>query len=197
MTTRERLEAKLERRQDWADKRTAKANAVFREAEKYHGDIAFNTQPGHIPERARLIKREERAFGDMQMASHHRGKAFNLSDQLDRSVFSDDADAIKQLEARIAENEATATKYTEINRAWRKSGGDLAALVASGVVGPKLAETIATTMRLCPYLKAPFDTTNVRTRIRSDKERIEKIKRRQVRAEAAEEAGGVSVRGDD
>src|SRR3990167_4134387 len=105
MNTRERLEAKVERREEWAAGRREKAAVVAHEAERYRGDYAFNTQPGHIPERARLIKREERAYEDSKMADHHDSKAAGLARQLDRSVFSDDADAIARLEARIAENE--------------------------------------------------------------------------------------------
>ena len=196
MTRRERLEAKIERRQEWADGRRAKAQVLNARADPYRGDIAFNTQPGHIPERARVIRAQDKAHEHSEMAAHHEAKADGLADQLDRSVFSDDADAVEQLEARIAKHEATAEKYTAINKAWRKGKGDLAALVAAGLVSGPLAETITTTMRLCPWLRVPLDTVNLRARIRADRERIKAIQARQARTREAEQApGGVAIEG--
>lgn len=201
MTRRERLERKLEKRLEWAGKRRAKAHVVAQESERYRGDHAFNTQPGHIPERARLIKREERAFGDLKMASHHEACADGIERALDRSIFSDDDNAIAALEARIAERERDAELSTKINKAWRKTKGTpeerTAALVASGVCSEKVAATVAKTMTLCPWLKNPLDTTNTRANIRRDRERIEEIRRRTARAEKAEAAGGVLIEGTD
>ena len=45
MTRRERLEAKLERHREWASGRKATADSLLAQNERYHGDIAFNTQP--------------------------------------------------------------------------------------------------------------------------------------------------------
>ena len=194
MNTRERLEAKVERREEWAEGRRAKAAVVFREAEHFHGDYAFNTQPGHIPERARLIRREEHAFEDMKMADHHDSKADGLAHQLDRSVFSDDTDAIEKLEARIAEHERTRDRMKQINALYRK--GDATGLTALGLNLDTLRAKVASIGM--SFVKVPFEgfqLTNLGARIRSDKERIEEIKRRTARTEAAEANGGVTIEG--
>src|SRR5438309_7202772 len=107
MTRRERLEAKVERRRDWAAGRRDKAADLTRYTDRYRGDIAFNTQPGHIPERARVIRMQDKAGEHQAMAQHHEAKANGLEGQLERTVFSDDANAIEQLERRIADHEAT------------------------------------------------------------------------------------------
>lgn len=54
MTYRERREARAERLRGWAEKREKAAEATFKSHEIFRGDHAFNTQPGHIPERARV-----------------------------------------------------------------------------------------------------------------------------------------------
>src|SRR3990167_4903758 len=107
MTRRERLETKVAKREEWAAGRRDKAATITRYTDRYRGDVAFNTQPGHIPERARVIRMTDKAAEHQTMAAHHDAKAAGLADQLDRAVFSDDHDAIQKLEARIADHEAT------------------------------------------------------------------------------------------
>ena len=194
MTTRERIEARIERREEWAATRQSRAASVFHESERYRGDYAFNTQPGHIPERARLIKREERAFEDVKMAEHHESKAAGLERQLDRSVFSDDTDAIERLEARIAQHEKARDQKKRINALYRK--GDAAGLAAMGLSLDTLRAKCAAAGPYWgdkPFLA--YELTNLGARIRSDKERIEEIKRRVSRVEKATAAGGVAVEG--
>lgn len=201
MTRRERLEAKLEKREEWADKAKARSAARFNSAHKLADQIPLG-QPilvGHHSERharrdaERIHSNMDKGVAEAKLADHHTSKASGLSIQLDRSVFSDDSDAIEQLEARAAETEAKAEKYSAINKAWRKSKGDLAMLVGTGLVSQKLAETISETMRLCPWLKVPLDTTNLRAAVRRDRERIEEVKARLARAAKAEASGGVSI----
>lgn len=206
MTRRERLERKIEKRKEWAEKARKRSAGRFGSAKALADQIPFG-QPilvGHHSER-RARRDAERIRGNMdkgceeqRKAEHHESKASGLEDQLERTVFSDDEDAIEKLEARIAENEKVAETYVRINKAWRKTKGDagerVAAMVESGAVSPRLAEQIAKTMALCPWLDKPFNTTNVRARIRRDKERIEEVKRRGERVTEAEDAGGVSVK---
>lgn len=61
MTRRERLERKLEQRREWAASRQNKAASLHKANEPFRGDYAFNTQPGHIPERARVLRRTDKA----------------------------------------------------------------------------------------------------------------------------------------
>lgn len=108
MTQRERALARLERRREWAAGRAAKARQIDASRPAYADDWAFITQPGHIPARARLIAREEKAQEHRNMATHHTEKAASIESRLERTVFSDDTDAIEQLQAKI--DKATAER---------------------------------------------------------------------------------------
>lgn len=192
MTRRERLERRAERLRGWAAKREERAAAVFKAGEPFRGDIAFNTQPGHIPERARINAREHRAFESMRKAEGMEGRAAGIERALNASVYGDDPDAIERLEARIAEREAEAALRLAVNRAWRAAkGGSAAFLAALKEISPdghqKIAEHVARTMGLCPWLRQPLDTTNLRAAIRGDRERLDRI--RQERAKAIEQEG--------
>jgi len=106
VTYRERREARAARLSEWAAKRVTTANAALESQPELRHDWAFITQPGHIPERARMNARDERAFESLAKARAMTSRAFGINDQLDRSIYSDDPDAIERLEARILELEA-------------------------------------------------------------------------------------------
>jgi hypothetical protein len=187
MTRRERLENKLAKREEWAAKRRSAAGAVFQAHEKYRGDHAFNTQPGHIPERARVIRREEKAFESLQVADHHDSCAKGIANALDNSIFSDDGDAVEALEARIAEREAERTRKRNANRLYRK--GDAEGLKALGLDLESLRMNIAkleSWQDQQPYAK--YELANLGGRISADKKRLEAIKARQARSAKAEAA---------
>ena len=194
MTRRERLERKVEQREAWGTGRRQKAAAVHAYTERYRGDVAFNTQPGHFPERARVIRMEDRAHEDLKMAQHHDTKAAGLEAQLDRSVFSDDADAIEQLKARIAEHEVKRDQMKRINALFKKK--DTAGLAALGLDLDRLTAQLA---EAGPYWGSkphlPYELTNLGARIRADLERITDIQQRQDRAQKAEARGGVLIEG--
>ena len=120
MTYRERREARADRLQEWAGKREDRAAAVFKASEPYRGDIAFATQPGHIPERARLIAREDRAHESLAQAASMRSRADGIEAQLAASIYDDDPDALDQLRARIARLEAERDQAKAVNAAYRK-----------------------------------------------------------------------------
>ena len=120
MTYRDRREARAERLRGWAGKREQSAAAVFKAGEPFTSDIAFNTQPGHIPFRARLIAREDRAYASTVKAASMRSRADGIEDQLDTSIYDDDPDAIEQLRARIARLEAERDAAKTANAAYRK-----------------------------------------------------------------------------
>ena len=69
---------KADKYDDWAAKRRARANATLAHNERYTGDIAFNTQPGHIPLRARVIKQNDKAFESLATAERFTEKAARL-----------------------------------------------------------------------------------------------------------------------
>jgi Domain of unknown function (DUF3560) len=120
VTYRDRREARADRLNEWAGKREERAAAVFEAGEPFRGDTAFNTQPGHIPERARLIAREHRAFESLGKAESMRSRAAGIEGQLAASIYDDDPDAVEQLRARIARLEAERDQAKAVNAAYRK-----------------------------------------------------------------------------
>jgi hypothetical protein len=74
----EGADRKADRLEGWAAKRRDAAAAVFKAGEPFTSDIAFNTQPGHIPFRARLIAREDRAMESLQKAASMEARASSL-----------------------------------------------------------------------------------------------------------------------
>ena len=69
---------KAERYEEWAGKREEKAMAVLNHNRTFTNDHAFNTQPGHIPERARVNDRADKAYEHTNTARRFRGKAKSL-----------------------------------------------------------------------------------------------------------------------
>jgi hypothetical protein len=196
MTRRERLERKIEKRQEWAAGRREKSAGLREIGKEYRHDWAFITQPGHIPARAAMNRRDDRAREHDAMAAHHDSKAAGLAAQLDRSVFSDDDDAIEQLDVRIAHHEAERDKMKLVNKLYAK--GDAAGLAAIGLNLDTLKAKLAAAG---PYWGSkphlPYELTNLGARIRADRERIETIKERQARsAAAAASTSGVVIEGD-
>jgi phage shock protein A len=120
MTYRDRREARADRLRGWAGKREERAAAVFKAGEPFTSDNAFNTQPGHIPFRAKLIAREDRAHESLGKAASMRSRADGIEGQLATSVYDDDPDAIEQLRARIARLEAEREEAKAANTAYRR-----------------------------------------------------------------------------
>jgi len=120
MTYRERRLAKAERLREWAAAREAKAAAAHKANEIYRGDTAFLTQPGHIPERARVIARTERAFADSAKAAEMSSRAAGIEAAADGAIYSDDPDAIEALVKRIEERTARRDAMKVSNDAFRK-----------------------------------------------------------------------------
>lgn len=127
-TTRERREARADRLREWAGKREAKAIAIVQGDAHYWDDLAFVTQPGHIPERARAIKRGERAGEHANKATEMAQRAANIERQAERSIYSDDTDAIERLDERIADLEAQRDRIKRYNVTCRKGSPDLSIL---------------------------------------------------------------------
>lgn len=202
MTRRERLERKLQKRQEWAEGRKAKADAAYKAARAIVGNIPMG-QPvliGHHSEKRhrRDLERADNAMGRMvessKMAEHHTSKAGGIADQLDSSIFSDDPDAIEQLTARIAELEADRDTRKAANKAYTKGGWDAVAAVLS----PERLAKAQRGMAVCPYEKVPFppySLQNLGARIRTAKKRMDEVKKEQARRSEAEAApGGLLVK---
>ena len=69
---------RADRLQGWADARRQRAGATFEHNRIYTDDIAFNTQPGHIPLRARIIAQNDRAHESLQVAERMEQKAASV-----------------------------------------------------------------------------------------------------------------------
>lgn len=120
LTYRERREARAERLRGWAAKREASAGAVLKSHEVYRGDHAFNFQPGHIPERARVIAQSHRAFESLDKAERMSSRADEIDRQAEHAIYSDDEDACERLQERIAELSAKRDRMKAENAAFRK-----------------------------------------------------------------------------
>lgn len=127
MTTREKLESKLEKRHEWAASRQQKAEAASNRASNISERFAFG-QPilvGHHSQRAaendqkRMHNAMTSSVQNADMAEHHASKAGGLQDMLDKSIFSDDEDAVERIEERIATLEHEQGQCVAINKICR------------------------------------------------------------------------------
>jgi hypothetical protein len=206
MTRRERLERKLEKREQWAESRHADTDRRFGAAKAQVEHIPMG-QPilvGHHSEgrhRAALRRHDSNmraAIESDQMAKHHESKAAGLAAQLESTVYSDDPDAIEQLEAKIAEAEQEQARYKQINAILRKSpkykktADKIAALVSLGM-SEALADRVFETDCMGNIGIPSYKLSNNNANIRRMRERISQIKRRQQLQQQAEENGGTTI----
>lgn len=113
-TRRERLENKIQKREEWAQKAEQRSGRLASEVHQMASAIPMG-QPilvGHHSEgrdrryRERIGNKASKSVEESRKADHHASKADGLRQQLDRSIFSDDADAIERLEEKVAALEA-------------------------------------------------------------------------------------------
>jgi len=124
MTYRDRRQAKADRLRGWAAKREVSAKAVLASHETYRGDIAFATQPGYIPLRARVIAQDDRAYESLAKARQMADRADGIEAAAAHAIYSDDPDAIERLTERIASLEAERNRAKIANAAYRKAHRD-------------------------------------------------------------------------
>ena len=193
-TRRERLEAKAEKRRDWAQSRSTKASAAFERADlrEEKSGIPFG-QPvlvGHHSERRHrnVLARADRAMAQScehaNMAKHHAQAADGIERQLETSIFSDDPDAIEALTAKLAKLESERESIKEFNKKCRK--GDVEAIAKAAEVCRHTADN--------PRKGLPaYKLRNLGGEITRCKKRILEVKARQAQAAKAEAAGGVHI----
>jgi hypothetical protein len=122
MTTyRERRQERADKLREWADKRQRRATAQLNSQPELRHDWAFITQPGHIPERARMNRADDRAFQSMDKAKSMSARADGIEAQAARAIYSDDPDATEQLRAKLERLEAERKRWTDYNKAARKA----------------------------------------------------------------------------
>jgi hypothetical protein len=158
MTRRERMENRLAKREEWARGRDRKAAAAFGSASSLSSSIPFG-QPiliGHHSERRarndakRIQNRMMAGLECSDMADNHRSKAANIKSALDRTIFSDDANAVERLTEKISRLKIIAErikKYNESARKAAKTGGTGDITILSEWEQKDLASLI----KNCPY----------------------------------------------
>lgn len=202
MSRRSRLERKVQKRQEWAAKADARSDARLAAADRIASVIPLG-QPilvGHHSERhhrrdlERIDTNMRKGIEESKLADHHRSAGAGLADQLERSVFSDDDDAVQQLEARIAERVARVERCKAINRAI-KAGGHVDPPLTAAEVAELASIARAFNLERPGYPGYVF--TNLSGNIRRDRQRITEIQQQQQRSRAAAEApAGVLIEGN-
>ena len=148
LTTRQRKERRLARREEWADSRARKLSQADEELDQH---MKYGMPPmgepikvGHHSERRHrnAIKKLDRLMDKRHehstvLATHER-KANTIAHQLEVSIFDDDADAIEQLQARIDTLEAQRTRIKQINAWFTKHGGIRKRQIPYGAAGDAL-----------------------------------------------------------
>ena len=204
MTYRERKEARLERRLDWAEKREQKATDAFARVHRIADSIPFG-QPilvGHHSERharadqSRIQNGMAKACDSQDMAAKHRSVADGIERQLGTSIYSDDHNAIEALAARIAEREAKRDSMKLVNKLYKKN--DAAGLAAIGLDIERVRAGVARQSEdgRLSWLAVPhpaYEITNLGATIRTDKKRLQQIEAQRKRTANAEAAGGIVV----
>jgi hypothetical protein len=207
MTRRERAIARLERRREWALSRDRKASASFATAHNIVSRIPLG-QPilvGHHSEKRhraaldRMASNMDRGVESTRMAETHRSKAANIEHALDRSIFSDDRNAIEALQARITARRAECDRIVTLNKAIRKEfkaglrAGWMDRIGATDDEKKAIVRNVTYGSRRDPMFPS-YVTANKRNLIRADEQRLKDIERRAASMAEAEAAGGVSIK---
>jgi DNA repair exonuclease SbcCD ATPase subunit len=201
MTRRERLTNKLQKRLEWADAREAKAEQKIGEAVNMTKVIPLG-QPilvDHYSAKGhrRLLEKSDNKMRsgveEYEMAEHHRSKAAGLETTLD-AIFSDDPDAVEQLEAKIAELNAERERWKAYNASCRKGKQDLS------ILDEHQRKDMESIMLVTAYNVGKggscpaYKLQNLGANIRRYEQRLQTAKVRAARAEqAAQTENGVNV----
>lgn len=179
MTYRDRRLAKAERLRGWAEKRYEGVAAVQARADVYRGDHAFNTQPGYIPERARLNRAQERSWESAKLADRMSSRAAGIEAAAERAIYSDDPDAIERLRERIAELETERDTVKAFNKSARAGAPNLDLLASS----PELRADLASCVRIGSVFVGKgggfpaYKLTNLSANIARQKQRLAALER--------------------
>lgn len=203
MTRRERLEAKQAKREEWAAKAEQRAAGRFSTATNLVAGIPFG-QPilvGHHSEKRhrrtleRCDQNMRKGSEESRLAAHHASKADGLAHQLNRSIFSDDPDALDALADRVVALEAKRDAMKQANAWWRKHSTMIGFPGISEETAARLDTEIPTRYS---WERQPFPSyslTNLGARIRQAKERAKHITAQTERSMAAEANGGCLIEG--
>lgn len=200
MTRRERLENKLAKRREWAEKAEQRSHAEWEKSR----DIVKHIPPGqpilvgHRSEKhhRKTLERAEaagfRAIDAEKLSKHHRDKAAGLSDYLESAIFDDDPDAIERIQQKIDNLEKQHAIMLAVNKICRNKKLDEFAKI-SAIVDLGLSESAAKEA-VHPsesWQSVGFDSyvlSNNNANIRRYKERLVTLKKKLERKAAAESA---------
>lgn len=193
MTRRKRMEQRADNREAWAVSATRKAEERSEASARYVEGIPFG-QPilvGHHSEKRhrRALENSWNAMGRAvelsDKAKRHEQVADTLRDRLETTIFSDDENAIAELEARITEREAERDGIKAFNASCRKGAPDV-----------MLLSDHWRTRYEALYKRGPlpaYALSNLSGRIKTDRDRIKSIRYQSVRSAKAEAAGGMFI----
>ncbi len=202
MTRRERLERKLEKRGEWAANAEQRSTAALNAAHNIGKDIPLgqpNIEGRMTSVYNRIGRNMDKGVEQHKLAEHHRAKAAGLESQLENTIFSDDPDAVEAIEGKIAELEKTQTVMVAANKIVRHKklldSEKIEQIMALGL-SERCAKN-ALEPDFCGRIGFPsYALTNNSANIRRYKERLETIKTRQKRQQAAESsASGIIIEG--
>jgi hypothetical protein len=185
MTYRERREAKAERLREWADKREIKSAVAHAKVDAI-ADMIPMGQPilvGHHSE-GRHRRDLDRIHNGMGQAIEHgrkadefRRRADSIEAAAERSVYSDDLDAIERLEARITEREAERERIKTFNASCRQGTPKV------DVLDDQQRATLESVARHAPYQLGKggafptYALSNLSATINKDKKRLAALER--------------------
>lgn len=168
-STRERREARAEKRREWEAGRQEKAEAASQEAHQLVGlePLGEPIHDGSAGRRQRAAKKRiysksRQAAEHVAMARRHGQAADTIESQLERSVYGDDPDAIERLRERIADNEAKREAMKARNAEFRKAHREK----LKGLPGYQRDQAM-------PH--QAFELTNLGARIRQDRKRLAEL----------------------
>jgi hypothetical protein len=180
MTYRERRLAKAEKLVGWAEKRQQKAVSARKSADAIAAFIPFG-QPilvGHHSEKRhrrdldRINGGYEKSFEHANTAADMLRRAEGIEAAAARAIYSDDADAIEQLEKRIATLEAAREVMKAFNKTVRKGTPDFSLLTESQ------AAEFRSSARYFPWIaRKGFDLANTSGNIKRNRDRLAQLKR--------------------
>lgn len=191
MTYRDRRLAKADRLEGWAELRRTRAAADLAAEPSYVHDWAWITQPGL--DRSKENRRTERRFESLNKADSMASRADGIRAQVDGAIYSDDPDAIEQLEAKIAGLEAKREKVKAHNKEMRKP---------AACDHPADCDCRSMFPRDCGCSRHPlpgYVLQNLGGNITRNRQRLEQLKREQANRSAdveaeTETADGATVR---